>query len=275
MGNLPRCTAEFHANVEGGRADPDCSSVVHLFSPPKADVMALFRTAANRLFKSQVFLAPEEIKTAYGSFVVRSSKYRIDPDSHAAPESQWSGRIPARRGEGTDDIFFQSLISPWCAPAATRRSSRADQNISHCGPRSPCWNSKEALSDSLSRRSIFHGQRDAIRLTNELVVSNFTRPLRSRTLSLGSKNMKFEPDRIFRRAVAAAPLSFRGKKRAGRRTGQIPVNPYDLASVGVNSDRFQKHVIVDWFEKKSNCSGIDRFAADRRIVVAREDNHPG
>ena len=70
--------------------------------------MALFRTVADRLFKGQVFLPPEEIQTAYGSFVVRPSENRIDRDPHAASESQWISGIPAGGDKGADDVFFRT-----------------------------------------------------------------------------------------------------------------------------------------------------------------------
>ncbi len=70
--------------------------------------MALFRTAADRLFKSQVFLAPEEIQTADRSFVVGSSENRINRDPRTAAESQRIGRIPARGRKGADDIFLRT-----------------------------------------------------------------------------------------------------------------------------------------------------------------------
>ena len=108
MGDFARRAAEFHADVEGRRADPNHPPFVHLFCSPKADVMALFRTAADRLFKRQVLLPPKEVQIADRSFVVRSSENRINRDPRTAPESQRIGRIPARGDKGADDIFFRT-----------------------------------------------------------------------------------------------------------------------------------------------------------------------
>ena len=70
--------------------------------------MALFWTASNRLLKGQVFLPPEEIQTADGSFVIRPSKNRINHDPRTAPEGKRIGGIPAGGDKGADDVFVRT-----------------------------------------------------------------------------------------------------------------------------------------------------------------------
>ena len=61
MSDFTRCAAELHTDIEGRRADPGHPPFIHLFYPPNADVMALFRTAADWLFERQVLLPPKEV----------------------------------------------------------------------------------------------------------------------------------------------------------------------------------------------------------------------
>ncbi len=108
MSHLAGRATELNSDVVSRRTNPGRTIIIHPGYLPEANVMALLRTLANRLFKSQIFFPAEKIEITNRSLVVRFSQNRINDDSKAAAKSQGIGRIPLCFGHRANDLFLCS-----------------------------------------------------------------------------------------------------------------------------------------------------------------------
>ena len=106
MSHFSGGAAEFDAGIMGSRAHPKGSTVFQPFGTPEADMVTLFRTVPDRLFKSQILFAPEYIQIAHRGIRIRLVQDGVDHDACAAAKTQCVSGAPACGGQCLDDFLF-------------------------------------------------------------------------------------------------------------------------------------------------------------------------